>query len=226
MCLKLIIIRPVSITLFIMAFNLSGGQNNIKEIELKIQRSIRQLAKQADKKENDSVLIADNLMNLSQTTSQLFSAIYKDNLDEKNDSLFFLSLESSQKSLEKLVAIGENNSYINSVIDAIQSDYLTKIKASALGADSTIKTEVRVLVYTRKGDKEIGGYEVKCNYLWDFKNPNPKFIFNNPTNNAERNLAPGYYFMWIEKDGKLIQKKDKLEIGNLHSQEESIIFNL
>ena len=227
MRVKFKIPRLILMSVFLIIFSIAHGQNDIKKIELNIQRTIRQLIGKVDNKGNDSQLMRNSLSDLSKTTNLLFKTINSDNnINLESDSLFISSLVNSQKTLDELVVHWESNSHAKSIIDAIQNDYSIKISASALGANSKILTEVQVTVFTKKGEIEIDGYDVKCNYLWDYRINIAKFVFNNQTNNAIRNLSPGYYVMWIEKNGTVIQKKDKVEIGNLQSQKESIIFNL
>jgi hypothetical protein len=203
------------------------AQKSVKMTELDTQRTLRKLIEKSNDQEEIDPELKNSLSSLSKTVTQLFNNIKADkSLQVDSDTLFFQSLEYAQKTLGELQTNWISNEHAKDVIEAIQKDYDIKMSASALGANSKFLSEIQVSVFTRKDDINVNGFDVKCNYLWEYKRDVARFVFNNQTNDATRYLSPGYYVIWIEKDGKVIQKKDKVEIGNLQKQEESILFNL
>lgn len=203
------------------------SQKSLKEIELDTQRTIRKLIPKINKfVEKDSLVMID-INGLSVSATSLFEKINSDeNFNQQTDTLFIQSLEQSQKMLEELRSDFQSYEFATKTIEDIKKDYDIKLESSPLGINSRIKSTIRVSVLTKRNDLAVPGYDVRCNYMWDSDLKVGKHVFNNQTNNAVRNLSPGYYIFWIEKDGIVIQKKERVEIGNMMESSETIIFNL
>jgi len=207
--------------------NIGFSQNRLQSVELNTQRSIRKLIEKINNFEMKDTNLIDGLSQLSKSSTFLFDKVNNDNnFNQLNDTLFINTLEQSQKSLSQLLTDWRSNKFAKDLIQAIKIDYDIKIASSPLGALSQVNKIIEVSVITKSGNNYVNGYDVKCNYMWDSDLVVGKIIFNNQTNNAIRNLAPGYYVIWIEKNGIEIQRKNKVEIGNSMQLKETIIFNL
>ncbi|WP_405296809.1 hypothetical protein [Algibacter sp. Ld11] len=227
MKVKKINIRDFIFLIFLFSAVPLQSQNSIKQLELETQKTIRKVILKNKNLTEENSELKSSLGLLSKTTTELYKKLkHADSLKFETDSLLFQSLENSQKTLENLLTHWESNSKSKIVIDLIQKDYFLKTSASPLGINSGLLSVVHVSVFTKNKGRDYDGYDVKCNYIWDYSLENAKFSFNNQTNNASMNLSPGYYTIWIEKKGNIIQKKDKVEIGNLQEEKESIIFHL
>ncbi len=213
--------------LFILISSHLIGQTRIKTVELETQKSIRKLISKKDSLNFQDTVFDNNLRKLYVSTRTLFEKINGDpTFTESEDTLFVSSLEQSQKKLDQLIANWPAKDDLIQTVQFLRKDYDIKINASPLGLASKITRTIEVSVITRIDNNDLSGYDVKCNYMWDSDLKTAKIVFNNQTNNAIRNLSPGYYVFWIEKNGILIQKREKIEIGNLKQNKEKIIFNL
>lgn len=217
----------VFLTLSILVTNNICGQTRLETVELNTQRSIRKLRKEIINRDKNDTILVNNLSRLSESATILFTKISNDeSLGQPSDTLFVNSLEQSQQAINQLVNEWKSNEYAANSLKSIKIDYDIKAASSPLGATSKVITNIEVSVVTKSGNKDVPGYDVKYNCMWDSDMMTSKNTFNNQTNNAVKILSPGYYIFWIEKEGILIQKKLNVEIGNLMRPNETIIFNL
>lgn len=77
-------------------------------------------------------------------------------------------------------------------------DVKAKQAKKQVGAAEDLGASVVVTVKTRKNGKEVDGYLVRCNPKRYATQTPALFVFNNPTNQAERSLPPGNYVFWLE----------------------------
>lgn len=203
------------------------GQTRLENVELNTQRTIRKLISKIYSLDNKDTIIVNNVNLLSKSATILFDKIRNDeNLGQPNDTLFINSLELSQQVLNQLLVDWRSNEKAANTMKAIKIDYDIKTASSPLAASSKVLTNVEVSVVTKSKNQDVSGYDVLYTYMWDSEAKEEKNFFNNQTNNAIKNLSPGYYVFWIEKNGILIQMKSKVEVGNLMEPKETLIFNL
>lgn len=201
------------------------GQTRLQKVQLETQKTIRKLTNKVTTDGIKDTIVTNNLNRLSANATTLFNKINSNPASGK-DTGFVYALEQSHVALAELLGDWGSNDYAANRMQDVSIDYYIKTKAAPLAASSNITTNIKVIVITKLNDSEVGGYDVKCNYMWDSELKKAKIIFNNQTNNAVKYMAPGYYVFWIEKDGVIIKKKSKVEIGNLSEPEELILFNL
>lgn len=108
----------------------------------------------------------------------------------------------------------------------------TDLKAKATfanagaGATGQLPSTLVVRVRTRRGQSYVNGYTVGCNpALADGDHSHPQFPFNDPTDQAKRNLPPGYYYIWIKLDNKEVDSK-LVEIGSTGHSQEDVTFEV
>lgn len=201
-------------------------QAKIEKVELNTFKTLNKLSTKINGLGNKGALV-NSFNELSNSAKELFDKIHNDtNINESDDNLFIDSIEDSQKALSQLLTNWESNDDADSLIVAVKNDFNNKIKASPLAAMSEVLTSIEVTVVTKSASGNISGYDVFYTYMWDFKNKQKKNGFTNKTNDAVRNLSPGYYVFWIEKDGKIVQTKPKVDLGNLMNPKETLIFDL
>ncbi|OAN61660.1 hypothetical protein A8B79_04330 [Balneola sp. EhC07] len=201
------------------------GQTSFESVELEAKRAIRQLILKVNTIENNSEL-KDELLLLSSATNNLFEKIDSDDTISESEDEFINSLVQAKNTLANLPESWRSNNHAILTMQFIRKDFAIKATSSPLSNGSMIRTKVRVSVMTKKNGALVPGYDAKCNYMWDANLLSAKIVFTNQTNDAVKNLAPGYYIFWIEKDGEIVQKREMVEIGNLQTPEESVIFNL
>lgn len=217
--------------LVILVFMLSFGtgihcQTRMQLIELNTFKALNKLSAEVKNHEKKDDL-EKSLQELSSSAMKLFGEIReKGNFDAEGDSLFVGSLDDSQKALNGLLADWESDDNVDSMFADIKKDFDIKMTSSQLAAVSGAVANIEVTVLTKSATENISGYDVFYTYMWDLKKKEKKNVFTNQTNDAVKNLSPGYYFFWIEKDGKIVKTKTKIEIGNLMMPKETVVFNL
>lgn len=204
----------------------SFGQSRFKAAELKMQETLGELIQKTNTKSGGNEELKEDVRKLFETTQELYNAINEDTTDiTTSDTAYIVSLEQSQKALEEILKTDFTIEEIQKLINQIQKDYDAKVKASALAINSSVRRKVKVKVVTKKNNQIVHGYYVRGNQLWDYDLEKPKIIFNNPTNDAVKELPPGMYILWVEKDGKKVQSAE-FEIGNSSSNEQTLIIVL
>nr|WP_315200979.1 hypothetical protein [uncultured Flavobacterium sp.] len=220
---------PIIILLVFMLFVESNNihcQTKIEKIELTTFKTINKLNKKVKSLQNKQVLV-NSLNELSNSAIKLFDKIRNDsNFNESDDNLFIDSIEDSQKALNQLLDEWESLDDANRLITDVKNDFDIKLASSPLAAVSEVMTSIEVTVLTKSESGNISGYDVFYTYMWDFKKKEKKNVFTNKTNDAIRNMSPGYYVFWIEKNGEITQTKQKVDIGNLMKPKETLIFTL
>lgn len=212
---------------FMLTSNIIYGQTRLENIELNTQKSIRKLISKISSNGNKDTILVNNLHQLSKSVTTLFQKISNDvTIGQPSDSMFINSLEQSQQALEKLINGWTSNEHSTNIIKAIKLDYDIKTNSSPLAASTMVIKIVEVSVLTKSGNQNVAGYDVFYTYMWDSDTKKMKDNFNNQTNNATKNLSPGYYFFWIERNGVIIKSKPKVEIGNKMLPKEHLIFIL
>jgi hypothetical protein len=205
----------------------ASGQTRLQRVQLETQKTIGKLTNRLRTDVVKNTRATNSLSALSGASTTLFNKINNDQgLLSSADTGFVYSLEQSVFALNDLLNDWKSNEYAADKMQNIAFDYGIKTTSATLGASSSLTTNIEVNVISKLNSKEVGGYDVKCNYMWDSELKIGKIIFNNQTNNAVRNMAPGYYVFWIEKSGVIVQTKLKVEIGNLAQPKETIVFNL
>ncbi len=98
-----------------------------------------------------------------------------------------------------------NDEQIRETVKAVAADVHAKAENCRNSADGLGK-DIKVTVRTKKGTDEVPGYEVWCvpMALVKFKDEHIRFPkISSPT--VFKNLAPGYYMMWVEKEKEKVQ---------------------
>ena len=99
-------------------------------------------------------------------------------------------------------------------LEDVASDLEIKVNTIKRGRGGAVKL-IEVIVHAKKGEQEVGGFEVW--YVprgWD-NNPGQYSRFDrvsNPANPPAMNLAPGNYLMWLSK-GKDATPRQLVRIG-------------
>ena len=111
---------------------------------------------------------------------------------------YYRVLEATQRQLKE--AAGRSDEAMVQTVKDLAADLHAKAENCRHSEDGLGK-EIRVVVRTKRGVQEVGGYEVWCAplALVAFKNEHIRFPqISSPT--ALKNLAPGCYAMWLQKD--------------------------
>lgn len=138
-------------------------------------------------------------------------SVNKDYLKTLKESTEILKKSIENKDIEKTIAI----------FDAVALDYKNKSSSFKFGIKTTVVDKIKVKVET----PGHSGYFAYIKYSYDFDNDIKRYTFNNPTNNAERYLAPGYYIIWIEK-GDFRSEERNIEVVNTDEGETVIYFHI
>jgi hypothetical protein len=106
-----------------------------------------------------------------------------------------------------------------------------KLKAAQaknqVGASEALGASVQVSVKTRRNGQEMNGYLVRCNPKRYGTQSPAMFVFNNPTNQADRTLPPGNYIFWLEtQSGQIIVSRPITVGGDGESSEPTIWFDI
>ncbi|GGI58493.1 hypothetical protein GCM10011444_28020 [Winogradskyella haliclonae] len=204
----------------IWSFSQTVVKDNFYEVAFKTQQTMTYLAESIYK--TNSVELRNSFVELEETHNRLFKILVdyseSDNVISED---YLLSLENSQKVLEELSNPFEDIKASLRLFEAIKYDYKAKLQSIDYGISISINEKVKVTVKTTKSS----GYFAYIKYSSD-ENINIKRLrFNNPTNNAERYLSPGYYIIWVEKDNNK-SKERFIEITSTNEDQNTIYFEL
>ncbi|WP_452224595.1 hypothetical protein [Lacinutrix chionoecetis] len=189
------------------------NKNDFYKVAFKTQQTLSRLADSIHSNNNEQLI--SPFTKLEASNEKLYK-ILDDFIGSNNiDSEYIDGLSSSQKALDTLIYKLDNTKKVVNVFEAVNSDYETKIKSIDYGMSTNINAKVKVEVQTLKET----GYFAFMKYSYDDTYVK-RFEFNNPTNNTQRYLAPGYYIVWIEKG----DYKSKERLVEVTSTEENIIF--
>ncbi len=111
---------------------------------------------------------------------------------------YYRGLEAIQRQLKE-AGNHSDEALVRSVKD-LAADLHAKAENCRHSGDGLGK-EIRVIVRTKRDGQELGGYDVWCAplALVEFKNEHIRFPqISSPT--ALKNVAPGCYAMWLQKD--------------------------
>jgi len=202
------------IVLFLFSSYTVKEDNDFYEIAFKTQQTLTNLTESIYS--NGDTDLKKSLNSLENSSKQLFK-ILGDYSETNEINLDYLNgLSNSQKALEKIINKLEDKEKSIHIMNDVTNDYNIKLKSINYGISSNINVKVNVQVRTLK---EYGYYAfVKYSYDDEYIK---RYEFNNPTNHAERDLAPGYYIIWIEK-GDYKSKERKIEITS--KSEDNIIY--
>jgi hypothetical protein len=161
------------------------------EIAFKTQQTLTKLADAIYPAQN--IKLINSFSELEKTTTRLFKVI--SDTKEKTDfnSEYLKTLKDSQEILDQMVFVKDADD-IYKTFKAVEKDFENKLKSINYGISSNANTSAKIKVTT-----DEDGYFVYIKYTYDFDKDIIRLRFNNPTNNAERELAPGYYIVWVEK---------------------------
>src|SRR4030095_2279952 len=112
-------------------------------------------------------------------------------------------VQGAQKQLKELPKSSDEQ--ILETVKAVAADIHAKAENCRNSADGLGK-DIKVTVRTKKGTEEVAGYEVWCAplALAKFKDEHIRFPkISSPT--VFKNLAPGCYVMWLEKEKEKMQ---------------------
>jgi hypothetical protein len=216
--------KMVLLFLSFFCFNICLAQpsSDIKQVALNTQKSLLKLRSKIKSSETKKIL---SFTELDLATTKFYDMIEEDiRADIIFDTLLINSLKGLQKEIEDLAVNTKSEDFIQRV-NFIKSDLTVKTNALPFSISSGINQNILVTVVTKKNDQHYGGYDVKCNAIWDFNLQTSKMPFTNPTNEATKNLAPGMYIIWIEKEGVHISNRI-VQIPSKRSVEDTIIFNV
>lgn len=138
------------------------------------------------------------------------------------DTLFMRSLKDSHLLLQKISHDSTSVTENALLIESLSNDIKIKISSASSGLSSSFKSKIKVKIKTLKNNTTEDGYDISCDYIWDFGTPIHRFFSNNPTNNAIIELSPGLYIFYVRLEGIIIQKRDV----KINADNNEIIFNL
>ncbi|WP_299362138.1 hypothetical protein [Winogradskyella sp.] len=213
------------VTYSVFAICQEGEQDNYYQVAFNAQVTLSQLA---DKVYNDSTAnsilkgrFISSFKTLDVSQKELFSNlndIYDNEESVDEDYLYTL-----KKSTEILKQSLDNKDIEKSIaiFEAVTKDYKSKSSSFKFGIKTTVVDKIKVKVET----PNHSGYFAYIKYSYDFDNTIKRYTFNNPTNDAERYLAPGYYIVWIEK-GDYKSEERNIEVVKTDEGETVIYFHL
>jgi|GEM_PF-5355335 len=189
------------------------------EVSFKTQQTLTKLQEVINPTNN--IELIDLYRNLESSSERLFK-ILDDVVKIKNiDSDYLITLQSNQVALQGAYNQFENLEFVTKTLFFATSDYENKYKSINFGISPNFVEKVKVVVET----KNASGYSVFVKYSYDFDTDVKRYQFNNPTNNAEKPLSPGYYIIWIEKG--TYRSKDRLvDIINSDQESKPIYFEI
>ena len=148
--------------------------------------------------QNDAKFLQQKWLNWAQQNPR--AALYT--ADVRLDQ-YFRALQGAHRQLEKLEK--NNDEAILQTVKEVAADLHAKAENCRYSADGLGK-EINVKVRTKKGTEEVAGYEVWCSpiALVKFKDEHKRFPkISSPT--LLKNMAPGCYVMWLEKEKKKME---------------------
>lgn len=112
-------------------------------------------------------------------------------------------------------------------LKSVKRDLQFKEKAArkGLNAAENLNASINVTVRTFRDDKEVSGYSIGCNPQLYADNDPSLFPFNSDTSPSIRSLPPGYYILWIKKNGQKITSRE-ISIGDQDSSDTDIKISL
>ncbi|CAM1358173.1 hypothetical protein [Tenacibaculum xiamenense] len=135
--------------------------------------------------------------------------------DEYINTIYLNTLSDAQKALENCTKENKSTEELLTILSKVQKDYKVKLKSFSYGIKPGLDCKIKVVVktVTSKGYHPYAQYSYDDDYV-------KRFTFNNPTNNSETYLAPGYYRIWIKKGNY----KSELRDVEIFSSDENNIF--
>ena len=114
---------------------------------------------------------------------------------------YFSALEGSKNQLRELQKASDEE--ILRTVKAVASDLHAKAENCRYSTDGLGKN-INVTVHTKKGTAEVPGYEVYCApvALVKFKDEHIRFPRMSSSQTVYKNLAPGHYAMWLQKENE------------------------
>ena len=167
----------------------------------------------------DFQLVLNSYNELKKQSDFFYKAFYFNAEEDGVDSLFLDRVMKTNIALEKISDPELLASKGEKVMDAIARDYKIKTENLELGISNILSERIKITVLTEGGD----GYNVFANYPWDLESDVVRETFNNPTNDAQKSLIPGIYYVWIAKNGRKIKGR---EITVSYREEDTIKFNV
>lgn len=195
----------------------AASKNSIKDI--------KPIIEDLDSKKAEELL--DEYKSASKT---LYTKLEKAEMQNTGNIEYYEYISVMQDANEYLDKLAKENTtdseeYIEA-FNAMVKDYNTKINTmDAAVANSFAKIEVKV--HAKSGQDVLQGYDVTCDYVWDASTPIHRFKSNNQTDNASLSLAPGWYIIYISKDGAITKQREvNIQYNDDPDKIEEIIFIL
>ncbi len=191
--------HTLSLALFFLTtiFSFSNSNryvNDFFEIAFKMQQTLTNLAEMVYPTENSNLI--NSFTKLEEKNQQLFNILSDFSKNQEINKEYLLTLQNSLTTLEGLtITENINNENTISIFNSISKDFNNKLLSIDHGLNTNINSKVIVNVET----KNDTGYFVYAKYSYDLQKNIKRYQFNNPTNNSQREMAPGYYIFWIEK---------------------------
>ena len=188
--------KKVIFIIFILSQTLLTAQSeklNFYEIAFKTQQTLTDLADVIYPTQN--VKLISSYSELEKTSSRLLKVLSDANITSKLEYQYLLTLKQSQEALDN-TKNAESSERILTIFENINRDFENKLKSISFGISPNVITKAKIKVITAKDS----GYSAYIKYTYDYNKNIIRLRFNNLTNDAERDLAPGYYIVWVEKE--------------------------
>ena len=139
---------------------------------------------------------------------------------------YIVTLELDRKAIEAALANPGSPDALRR-LHAARADIVRKAEHAqkTSGAGTTLAATVSVSVKTVRARQVVDGYLVRANPMTAANEKPPRFGFNNPTSPSKRGMPPGEFSMWIEMDGKEMQRRP-VSVGGDGEPKQEIVFEV
>lgn len=136
---------------------------------------------------------------------------------------YLISLECDINQINNIISLNDTSD-IRELLKDVEYDLSIKNSNGVTWSSNGVNSRVLVSVHTFRNGKEEGGYVVQATRKY-LTTSNPMFPFNDLTSPSSRNLPPGYYLIWIEKNHTIMDKR-VFTIGEENKDKQDIRFDI
>ena len=141
---------------------------------------------------------------LKKQSGAFYQEFYKNAEKDGMDSLFLDQIMKTNLALEK-ISNPESFAFNGTqTMEAVTKDFKIKTEMMKKGGEDVLSKRITITVITDGGE----GYDVFAKYPWD--GDIIRETFNNQTNDAQKPMIPGLYYIWISKNGRKVEGREVL----------------
>lgn len=156
---------------------------------------------------------------LKQKSEALFPVLEKCNDKYALSPEYVATLETSKRTLITLYKAYDTTTDKTYILEAIYADYDAKLQTINNTAKNDATTKIKVIV----NSNEEEGFFVFGKLSYEQGQDIKRFRFNQPTQNAIQDFVPGYYLLWLEKEGRVGEPELHLIMSNSGEEEKTLI---